>query len=762
MGRKLRTILIGFISLAAVLAIYLVYSQISKTPQIDIDTTAGFIDTVPDSNVADFGEQIGKIGDVDIRVVRESKFEHRDKNGEVDREFGFERLLHTVKDIWEVQEPYMNVYQTGFKCYITADKGMVRLETAVGRFTPEDATFTGNVVVHVVPEAGSDIKESFVYLDDIAFLSEKSQFSTAGPVEFISQDAEMFGKGLELVYNDELDRLEFLRLIHLGNLHFTTSKAAVFSPAASPSPALASPADAPALSPGGADVNSPDDTISDIPATRPDEPVVADDSQEEKVPPAPSGPEDGQAAGEYYRCAFRKNVVIDMPKQWVFADDEVVINNVFWPKSSDKKSSETKTIGSDDLEQTGKSVSEPGEPNELAQQLVDIDVTCDNGIIVTPMDSPWQQQDADELDTDANVPNERRPKDSNDTAGRATFVARRIEYDVSTGNAAADGPLEITFRTTDVIGATAKGTSGDSPERPLADDGRPATIPVRISAQKKAEFLSDSNQVSFEGDCECTVRRQDANDPNVQEEYLLSSQQLTIDLPANTNDRSVAWAGDIEHLTADRGVVTFRIVRRLGKKILGFIELVCRKLDYDRQQQLFSATGPGAKIIINNSSVPEPNEQVPGFSLKRPGWAFIENFDTLEYFIDANRFIADANSQRITISGFPFVKGQYKQHVEATAGRIEGNLIQTADGQMEVSTLTASGGITYEDGDNEFEGSELFYDHDKSIVKIWGDESQPCYFNGVLVDEIEIDLRNGEVKKIKAEVPLPGTLQTER
>jgi hypothetical protein len=81
---------------------------------------------------------------------------------------------------------------------------------------------------------------------------------------------------------------------------------------------------------------------------------------------------------------------------------------------------------------------------------------------------------------------------------------------------------------------------------------------------------------------------------------------------------------------------------------------------------------------------------------------------------------------------------------------------------MEVSTLTASGGITYEDGDNEFEGSELFYDHKKSIVKISGDESQPCYFNGVLVDAIEIDLRNGEVIKVKGQVPLPGTLQTER
>jgi hypothetical protein len=759
MDPKLRTILIGLISLAAVLAIYLVYSQISKTPQIDIVTGAGFADALPDSNVGDSDGQIAKIGNVGVSSLKKTKLEHRDKDGEVDREFGFEVLLHKAKDVLEVQRPYMNLYQADFTCYITADKGMVQLETAVGRFTPKDATFMGNVVVHVLPEAGRDIKESFVYLDDIAFLSEKSQFSTAGPISFASQDAEMLGKGMELVYDDELDRLEFFRLIHLVNLHFRRSKAALFSPA-SPGPALADPAETPALSPVAADANSPNDTSSGITISRAAKPVVADDSQKGKMPLGPNGPEDGRAAGEYYRCVFRKSVVIDMPKQWVFAEDEVVINNIFWPKSSDKKSSETKTIGPDDLEPTGKRVSEPGEPNALSGQLVDIVVTCDNGIIVTPMNSPLEQRDAGELGTDANVPSERRPQDSNGTEDRATLVARKIAYDVATGNAIADGPLELQFHTADlIVGAAAKGTPADSTGLPPDHNAQQATIPVRISAQKKAAFLSDSNQVSFEGNCECTMRRQDSRDPNVQEKYVLWSQRLTVDVPSDVNDQSGPWPADIDHLTADGGLVTFSTTRSIEQQVVGGIRLECRKLDYDRQQQLFSATGPDAKIIINNSSVPEPNEQVPGFSLKRPGWAFIENFDTLQYFVDANRFIADANSHRITISGFPFVKGQYKQHVEATAGRIEGNLTQTADGQMEISTLTASRGITYEDGDNEFAGSELFYDHDKSIVKIWGDESQPCYFNGVLVDEIQIDLETGNVK---AKVPLPGALQIQR
>lgn len=755
MDPKLRAILTGFTSLAAILAIYLVYSQVSKTPQIEIDKAAGVIDVVPDSNIGGSDGEIAQIGNIKFDVVRQTKFEHRDKNGEVDREFGFERLLHKVEDIWQVQKPYMNVYQTGFKCYITADKGMVRLETALGRPTPKDATFTGNVVIHVVPEAGSDIEESFVYLNDVAFLSEKSQFSTAGPIRFTSHDGRLLGTGLELIYNDQRNRIDLFRLIDLESLHFTSSKAALFSSAASRRPALpTNAAEAPPVSSSGADVNNPDSATVDTQRTRPDKLVVADDSQDKKVPPVPNEPADYQPAGEYYRCVFRKNVVINMPKQWILADDEAAINNIFWPKSSDRKSGQAKTVGPDDLEQTDKSASEPREPNESSPQLVDIDVTCENGIIVTPMDSPWQQRDAGEIGTEPNVPDQRPPKDANGADDRATFVARRIEYDASTGNAAADGPLEITFRTTDVIGAAAKGSPSDFPGPRSADDGRAKTAPVKITAQDKAEFLTASNQVVFQGGCKCTMLR---HDPNGREKFELSSELLTIDLPAEANDRSVAWAGDIEHLTADGGVVKLVTVRSVAEEVLGGIELKCRKLDYDRQQQLFSAAGPGM-IKIDNSSVPEPNEQVPGFSLKRPSWVIIENFDTLEYFIDANRFIADANSQRITIKCFPLVKGQYRQPVKATAGRIEATLTRTADGQTEVSTLYASGGITYQDGDNEFSGSELFYDHDKSMVEIWGDESQPCYFNGVLVDEIEIDLKTG---RVKGRVPVPGTLQTD-
>ncbi len=206
----MRKFYIGFISLAAVLVIYLLFSRLSKTPPIDTGTGAEFADAVADSNLGGFDSKVGMLGDVGVETFQKAYFFTLNKNREVEREWGFERLLHEERDIWEIEKPYMNIYRRNFKCYITADIGKVQVETAVGRSTPKDATFTGNVVVHILPEGPGNIKESRIYLDDIIFLSEKSQLSTANSVKFVSADTRMLGTGLELVYDDEMERLEYL------------------------------------------------------------------------------------------------------------------------------------------------------------------------------------------------------------------------------------------------------------------------------------------------------------------------------------------------------------------------------------------------------------------------------------------------------------------------------------------------------------------------------------------------------------------------
>lgn len=708
MAFKARKFYVWLISLAVVLTMYLLVSRLSETPQIERGPAAESAGTV-----ADFNSEIGMIGDVGVGVVRKARYIHLNENKEIDREFGFEKLLHEEGDNWEIEKPYMNIFRRNLKCYITADKGQVQVETAAGRTSPKDATLTGNVVIHILPENSGVIKESFIYLDDVIFISEKSQFSTAGPVKFVSQDAQMLGTGLELVYNDEADRLEFLRIIHLETLRLKgSSKTSLF-----PSQQT--------------EVDSSAGVSSQVQTKLPDKPVAVVDFQKAKRTLAPSQKTVEQRAGEYYRCVFSKNVVIDTPEQLIFAD-QVSINNIFSPRSSSSKSNEADTVGEDNAETTNVPVARPSEPNESPEEFVDIAVTCDGGIVITPMDSARAPEYSANSEPEVTETDDKSPGNFDDVNGRTTLVAQKIDYCASTGETVATGPTELTFYVSDIM---------------AAESGKNKTsIPVKVTAQKAAKFSAALNQVIFEGDCQCTMLRED---PNSRQKYTLSAPKLTVDLSGDETS-----ATGIDHLTAGGGVVRLATFKTADEKLLGGIELKCRKFDFDADRQLFLATGPGL-IALDNSRVSEPNEPVGRFSLQRPCWAIIQNFDTLKYFLQSNQIIADAEHQGILIDYFPIVQGQYARQISATAGHIQAFLYEAAGGQSELSTLSATGGITYEDEDKQFAGSRLFYDANESIITVHGDGAQPCLLNGAAVDAIELDLKTG---KVKAKILGPGVL----
>jgi len=198
--------------------------------------------------------------------------------------------------------------------------------------------------------------------------------------------------------------------------------------------------------------------------------------------------------------------------------------------------------------------------------------------------------------------------------------------------------------------------------------------------------------------------------------------------------------------------------------LLGFTKLKCLKFDYDAGQQMFLATGSGV-IAVDNSKIAEPEREVGRFSLQRPCYAVVRNFDTLKYFSEANLIIADAGAEQILIDYFPVIKGQQGQQTSATSNHIEAVLYETASGQNELSTLSAKGGITYEEerakkGKTiQFVGSEMFYDGSKSMITAWGDELQPCFLNGVLAPGIEYNLKTD---RIKTKIVGPGMLQMGR
>jgi hypothetical protein len=739
MGFSLRKFFIAFISLAAVLAIFLFYGRIGKTPPIPMDTDTGaeFIDSVADGSNGGLENDVGMIGEVGVGTVRKARYITLNENNEVEREWGFERLLHEVRDLWEIEKPYMNIYQRNVKFYITADKGNVQVETAVGKSTPKDATFTGNVVIRILPEGSSNVKKSNIYLDDITFLSEKSQLTTAGPVKFVSEDAQMLGTGLELIYDDVLERLEYLRIIDLESLRIKSSQTGFRS-------------EARMQADGTADTGGP------AKMQQPDEKVVASDKGQIQTTAARPEVEQRKAfpersrSGEYYECIFGKNVLIDSPEQLVFAHDKIAINNIFWSKASNGQSNQTDAGAAergpqspDDAGTNNVTVPKQDEPNESSEKCEDIIITCDGGFVVTPMGSAKTNEYSGKSTPNASIiTGTERPKELEDANDRTTFLARMIDYSASTDDTVAVGASELRFYTNDLIQAEPNQT----------------TVPVKVTSQKLLRFLPALNQVIFEGDCVCEMLR---DEPNGLRWYVVSGQRFRVDLSPDKDKQPSDSGPQIKRFTADGGVVKLATVKMANEKVLGGVEVKCLKCEYDTAQQLFLATGPGV-INLDNSDVPGPNSQPDKFSLNKPCWAIIENFQTLKYFLDKNQLVADAPSQGLlTVNYFPIVKTQvqYDQQVTVTAVHVQAHLIETAEGEFKLSALSATGGITYEDQDKEFDGSKLFYDAGKAIITVHGDELQPCRFNGVPVDEIEWDLKTD---KIKFEIKGPGALQLNR
>ncbi|MHC4742655.1 MAG: hypothetical protein ACYS8Z_12125 [Planctomycetota bacterium] len=296
---------------------------------------------------------------------------------------------------------------------------------------------------------------------------------------------------------------------------------------------------------------------------------------------------------------------------------------------------------------------------------------------------------------------------------------------------------------------------------PAFDSNEPnaAPLPATVTANKHARFLPSENQTFFEGNCRAVVVRED---PNFVEQYILSSQKMTVVLPEDSNrpeSKSVSDMG-IEHFTASGGVVRLGTKKMVGEKQISGIDIECSEFDYDPNAERFTVEGPGDILLTNTEPLEQgdPNETAERFSLKKPCWAKIENYDKLTYFEKEKRIVAEAQSEgSLVVQYLPIEEdGRLGDVVLVTANRVEAILIETPLGDTELATLTASGGITYQAKDNYFSGGQLFYDHETQRVKVIGSDSFPCLLNGALADEILYDL---EADIVDANLVGPGALQ---
>jgi len=713
-----RKFVVGLFSLALLLAVFLLYNRYFESRPKGIDLSRQFVDTIPDGNVGGSIGQAGTIAGVEVVAVKETRFLHRNKDNKVDREFGFQELLHESGDQWEIEKPYMNMFLPSLTCSVTADKGNVQVESAFGRPTPNDSTFSGNVVIHIMPIEPSSVKESLIYLDDLVFVSNKSLFSSSGSVRFISESARLVGRGLELLYDDTLGRLELFRINSLQSLQLRSSDFGSLSGGA----------------PRVARTGEPSQNVSSV------EPQDRDSRKVQTQVRAPALPSE-EKPGESYKCEFFENVVVRTSAQLIVAEDELSISDIFWRNRSPSRmpshdSKETDgSLQGDNIKTPDRVASASDRLQNLSEDLFDIVITCDGGAVIAPTESLRVQVKPEKvIAAGPKVPPRTIP--IAEGFNQTLFSARNIDHNASSGDAVARGPVQLSF-------CVDMNNIGDGKSTGPASR-------VTVTAKNEARFLASSNQIIFDGNCACTMFRTELN---AVVEYRIWAPKLILDISPSADTKSSLLSASLLHVATEGGEFKSTMVRKAAGKILGGVQLEGRRLDYDACERLLIAAGPGL-IKLNNPGGSDAGHS--GFSLRRPCYAFLRDFDRLQYFLEPGRLVAEAASHRILLDYFPVANGRYGPQARAVVGHVEAQFTQTSEQTTELASLIASRGITYEDDTNQFAGSSLAYNFENSTMNITGDQEQPCYFNGALVDSIEINLKTG---KIKAQVPAPSILQ---
>lgn len=738
-----RKLVIGLLVLAALVLIYLAYTQVDKTPDL-VDVEEMVLDPTEEATP---DERDGLSTETEERgnsFVKKTRFIHKSQEGQIDREFGFEVLTNPEADQWTCTNPYMKLFLGDLDCYITADTARAQVDMSLKNPMPDDIAFSDNVVVRIVSTDPNIIEEAFIYLDDVAFVSEQSLFSSSGSVKFVSSVAQLKGHGLELIYDDLLGRLELFRIRDLESLRIRSDRVASLSSPIEPKPQAET--------------------------TKPNAPGPEDTTQTQQPV---AGETTARPQGDSYRCVFYRNVTIETPREIITAKERFAINNILWPESEPEAESETKakntekpagnpetaTAGSEPVTSTIKpappqAMAVPG-PNALdttasksmdlgaiPESFFDIIVTCDAGFVIAPTKGLHAISDLDDPNAPSPAteigPQEPQPQRATDP-NRSMIAARSVDVNVATTDTTLAGPVTI------ALGLDPNDLTGKSPGGEL--------IPLNISAQKAVRFVATGNEILLEGPCRVTVQ---LAEPNYIYEYALNAPTLRLvlihDPNAGPNDTGIT----LKRFTASGGPVTVRAGRRAGEKLVGWARLLATELDYRADEKAFTVRGPG-NISLHNAEVLDV-EADPNDMLNQPCFAFLRNFDSLTYSAATNRIVADVNSGAIQIDYFPLVEGAYdRRPIHADVGTIAIQLTQTADDRTELLSATASHGIAIEDEQTyECYGATLFYDHKTALVTVVGDESQPCYFNGASVDEVEI---NAETGAIRTHIRGPSILQ---
>ena len=717
LGRKF---IIWLISFAVVLAVFLLYRSASNTGAIKIARPDyGLERTDANRFIAD--SNAGQVGQAKLEYLERARFETVDKKTrKLKRVVGFEKVLHKSGNEWELDKPYMNVFQDKLRCDITANTGTIEIENVEGADpAPKWAILKGNVVVHILPEAAGNSSDSFVYLNEVTFDSDRSMFFSDDDVNFVSADAQLIGKGLEIVYNSITNRLEYLKVKQVDFLNIKgfpkTNRVKEKNSS-----------------------NTPVKTSSD---KSPQPPQASQLSQPTEAAEPAQAPVKEKNDKENYQCLFRDNVALEYEKEVVLAD-EVAITNLLWSSSEEQQEKSTAVDKTTD-KTADKTVDKTADQNipqpqpisaqqhgtAIAslneQKSVIATVKCDGPMIIRPPPAAGSDDyKPAQLRKFYHLPD----KTSRWLGRRNVLLAQRVSYDYEKEVAKAYNQVELVFY-------------------PQTESKGSGEKPFIISSQKGAEFISKQNQAIFYGNVKGSFEKQTKY---YDEENIFYGDKLIIDLTSGQNKPEAVESSDIAHVTVTGPGVRLESVRTLGGAKLSHVRLKSERIDYDRITEDIIATGKGTIEYGNVATGNLQNSSSKKSTLDKPCYTLVEGFDKLVW--DTNSMHVSAFSEKskgVHIGYLPIEKTGYGNRITIDTRQVDIDYFEPIKGKAQLKQLYARGGIVYyEQPRYEFVGRDLYYNAQEDFMTVSGAEDMPCMLNGVFTNAIEYNLKTGTASAV--------------
>ncbi|PKL50878.1 MAG: hypothetical protein CVV39_00750 [Planctomycetes bacterium HGW-Planctomycetes-1] len=701
-SRKFKIWLTSFLIVLVVFLFYRIFGSVGVIRISRPDYGIG------DTNALPGGSQAGQVGQAKLEYVERARFETVDpKTRKLRRVVGFEKVLHKSGNEWDLDKPYMNVFQDNFRCNITANTGTVELENVEGGDpAPKTAILKGDVLVHVIPD-GENRSESFIYLKDVAFDSDRSMLWSNNDVNFVSADADLMGKGLEIVYNNATNKLEYLKIkkVEYLNIKRLAETAGDTKKPAPQSPKAEKPAEVRSV---------------------PDKPAAVKESAQQ------------DQDKEEYQCLFRDNVIIEY-KNEVVLSEEIAIKNLLWSQSSrpsqepqsqqfeqspQQPQTEPQPSSPPQPQDTERPQEKPQPPKAWREIPVIATVQCDGPMIVKPLvTNLYDDFKPDKFRGFYQLSSKLFYK----LGQRNVLIGQKVDYDVASQTASAIGDVELVFYPQI---ETSKGKQ---------------KVPFIISAKEGAQFVVPDKVATFNGDVKGKFVKQTEY---YDEENVFYGSKLIANLSEKQGSGDIMPAGDISHITVLGPSVRLESVRTFEKTKLSHVRLKSERIDYDRATDDIVASGRG-KIEYGNT-VKHPGRPTGQRALDKPCYALVEGFTRLVWNTKTMHVQATSEeSGGIHIGYVPILDKGYGQRVTIDTRRIDIDYHEPIKGRAQLKQLKATGGIVYyEQGRYEFAGKELAYNATEDFMTVSGSPEMPCMLNGVFTEGIEYNLKTGAASAV--------------